>query len=67
VTHSAAMYFIGRRGLVRWVAARGFNEGAIPQRGAAIADITKTFWDSPRRRQQGSSQAITQIHADGAL
>jgi cytochrome oxidase Cu insertion factor (SCO1/SenC/PrrC family) len=40
VTHSDAMYFIDRRGLVRWVAAPGYNEAAIPQWGAAIADIT---------------------------
>jgi cytochrome oxidase Cu insertion factor (SCO1/SenC/PrrC family) len=40
VTHSDAMYFIDRRGLVRWIAAPGYNQAAIPQWGAAIADIT---------------------------
>jgi cytochrome oxidase Cu insertion factor (SCO1/SenC/PrrC family) len=40
VTHSDAMYFIDRRGLARWVAAPEYNKAAIPQWGAAIADIT---------------------------
>jgi cytochrome oxidase Cu insertion factor (SCO1/SenC/PrrC family) len=39
VTHSDAVYFIDRRGLARWVAAPEYNTAAIPQWGAAIADI----------------------------
>lgn len=39
VTHSDAMYFIDRRGLARFVAAPENNKAAIPQWGAAIADI----------------------------
>jgi cytochrome oxidase Cu insertion factor (SCO1/SenC/PrrC family) len=39
VTHSDLMYFIDPRGLARWVAAPDYNQAAIPQWGAAIADV----------------------------
>jgi cytochrome oxidase Cu insertion factor (SCO1/SenC/PrrC family) len=39
VAHTDAMYFIDRRGRARWVAAPEYDKAAIPQWGAAIADI----------------------------
>jgi protein SCO1 len=47
VTHSDAMYFIDSRGLARWVAAPEYNKAAIPQWGAAIADITRHLLGQP--------------------
>jgi protein SCO1 len=41
VAHTDAMYFIDRRGRARWVAAPKYDRAAIPQWGAAIADIAK--------------------------
>jgi cytochrome oxidase Cu insertion factor (SCO1/SenC/PrrC family) len=39
VAHTDAMYFIDRRGRARWVAAPEHDRAAIPQWGAAIADV----------------------------